>query len=119
MRRCLLILLVLFMPLQSAWAVASVYCTHHEQGAAAAHFGHHSDGHEAPDGVSDARSAAAIIAADVHGHGHHHGETPAMVSAVPPLGAMVPVASRFDPMPGAQSHPPPGRIERPKWARLA
>ena len=46
MHRWLAIFLLVFLPLQSAWAAASVYCQH-ESGSAARHFGHHVHQHAA------------------------------------------------------------------------
>jgi hypothetical protein len=53
-KRLLLILMLLFIPLQATWSAASAYCGH-EQGAKAQHLGHHEhDHHQAqPDDDSD------------------------------------------------------------------
>ncbi len=53
-RRCLAILLLVFMPAQFSWAMVGQYCAH-ETGAQSQHLGHHSHQHE----QSDAASAQA------------------------------------------------------------
>ena len=45
MRRCLSILLLMFMPFQFSWAAVGTYCEH-ESGTRAQHFGHHEHKHE-------------------------------------------------------------------------
>lgn len=59
MKRLVLILIMLIVPLQSVWAAASAYCTH-EADAATGHFGHHSHQHGAgkADGEPDQNSPA-------------------------------------------------------------
>jgi 4-amino-4-deoxy-L-arabinose transferase-like glycosyltransferase len=44
MRRWFAVFLLVFLPLQSSWAVTASYCQH-ESGAAAQHFGHHEHEH--------------------------------------------------------------------------
>ncbi|MDR1063472.1 MAG: hypothetical protein LBL48_06015 [Azoarcus sp.] len=58
MRRWLAVLLLVFLPLQSAWAAAGVYCQH-ERGEAANHFGHHEHRHVTPDNSADTDSDAS------------------------------------------------------------
>jgi hypothetical protein len=57
MRRWLAIFLLIFLPFQSVWAVAGVYCQH-ERGVAAHHFGHHEHRHAAPEGAAGTDSDA-------------------------------------------------------------
>jgi hypothetical protein len=125
MRRWLTILLLVFMPLQSSWAVAAGYCTHHEESQAAQHFGHHADEHHAgePDGpAADGMPAMSAdlqnLAEHAHGH-HHHGGF---------LGLLTSVSIPIPGVPGADlvSADVPElsgvhlvRIERPNWFRLA
>ena len=60
LKRFVLLLLLIVMPFQMAWAAQSGYCQH-EQGTAASHFGHHSHQHQdggkfqgnVPGGVDD------------------------------------------------------------------
>lgn len=51
-KKWLLILLLLVLPLQISWAAAAVYCQH-EQEAAVAHIGHHEHQHPAQVDASD------------------------------------------------------------------
>lgn len=46
MRRWLLIVLLLVLPLQFAWAAGAPYCAHETAPAAAKHFGHHEHLHQ-------------------------------------------------------------------------
>lgn len=46
MRRFFAILILVFLPLQSVWAAASLACTH-EEGKSSMHFGHHVHTHHA------------------------------------------------------------------------
>lgn len=48
MKRLLILFMLLILPLQATWAVASAYCQH-EQGTATQHFGHHAHQHQAAD----------------------------------------------------------------------
>lgn len=45
MKKLLLIILLLALPLQISWAAVSAYCQH-ESGKSASHFGHHSHEHK-------------------------------------------------------------------------
>lgn len=59
MRRFFLILLVLLLPLQSAWAAATAYCQHEQRPAAKWHLGHHQHEHRGEgDGAADADKKA-------------------------------------------------------------
>ncbi len=55
MRRFFLILLVLLLPLQSAWAAATAYCQHEQRPAAKWHLGHHQHQHRG-DGKAEAQT---------------------------------------------------------------
>lgn len=46
MRRILILLLALLLPLQLAWAGAAAYCGHEKGAASSRHFGHHSHAHQ-------------------------------------------------------------------------
>lgn len=46
MRRCLAILLLVFLPLQFSWAAAAGYCQHQKESPQATHPGHHSHQHD-------------------------------------------------------------------------
>lgn len=62
MRRLLLIVLMLWLPLQSSWAAAAGLCRH-EQGAAAQHFGHHEHRHHAAPGTAGIDTQAGASSA--------------------------------------------------------
>lgn len=59
MKKIVLILLLLTLPLQMSWAAAGAYCRH-EQGEQARHLGHHGhqhkDGHENKDGKDSGKA---------------------------------------------------------------
>lgn len=120
MRRWLRILLLVIVPLQISWAAASAYCTHHEGGDAARHFGHHADQH--PDSDADPRDNAdpdSQKAVGLH-HGHHHlGGTLGIASSVE-LPAHAALGTHFAPAVFSRlASAPRARIERPKWVRFA
>ncbi|MEC5385094.1 hypothetical protein VVD49_05125 [Uliginosibacterium sp. H3] len=46
MKRLLLILFVLLLPLESIWAVAGAFCGHEADAGSQQHFGHHTDQHQ-------------------------------------------------------------------------
>ena len=53
MRRAVIVLFMVMLPIQWVWAAAAQTCQH-EPGAAVAHFGHHAHTHEASPGQPDA-----------------------------------------------------------------
>jgi hypothetical protein len=112
-RRLLIVLLLAWLPLQSAWAAVSVYCGHETAGAMQEHAGHHEHQHDdagAPqasnladnsnDGdrtganhpdCSVCHASAALSSLDAQARATHAGGAlPPFVSIslpVPPLGA--------------------------------
>lgn len=114
------IVLIILLPLQTAWAAASVHCTHHEQDAAANHFGHHPDEH----GGADAAHVHGPALGDDEGAqtahtDHHHAGT---VGLLPRLLVTVSAAVATQPRRHDAGHPPTSpatRIERPNWCVLA
>ena len=111
MRRLLLLLLLLAVPLQISWAAVSGYCEYEREGTAR-HFGHH-EHHKDHGGMTGS------LAKLHHDCSHHAGavaiiaesaEMSAVTSAVPVL-----VHSPLPPLSLL-----PERPERPKWqsARL-
>ena len=52
MRRLLIVLLAIVLPLQFAWAGAAAYCGHEPEGTAARHWGHHGHAHQGSEGVA-------------------------------------------------------------------
>ena len=120
MRRCLTVVLLVLLPLQSFWAAAATYCAH-EQGAASRHFGHHEHRHHGAAGKVDGAEADAKKAqssGDLDCAFCHLSCAQPLVSAV-----SVPVVApreRWVPT------PPPWRgsvvvllIERPNWSLAA
>ncbi|MBY4895890.1 cation efflux protein, CzcI family [Cupriavidus sp. AU9028] len=57
MRRLFLIVLMLILPLQFAWAGAAAYCQH--EGRGASHFGHHEHEHHAGQAGAQRQDAGA------------------------------------------------------------
>ncbi len=120
MRRWLLVLLLVLLPLQMVWAAAAGYC-HHGQGAGASHVGHHdhaAHGHGAAEpGRADAdRDAPPAADADC---GHCHGQCLGVLAWVEaprldhPAGVQRPAGPR--PHMALAASPP----ERPQWPALA
>jgi len=56
MRRLVLVLVLLLLPLQASWAAVAAYCGH-ENGVASKHMGHHQHKHQA--GAGDQANEAA------------------------------------------------------------
>lgn len=116
MRRWLLILLLVFLPLQFTWAAAASYCRHEGGVAAARHVGHHEHQHKAPEAHGGASQADAAKAGgvDTDCSACHAGCVPAMpISAALPL---VPGESSFAaPRVRALRGGPSDLPERPNW----
>ena len=121
MRRLLLILILLCLPLQSIWAAAASYCGHEAAAAGATHFGHHQHlGHDDTNGDEQAADAGSARTAgtDLDCHVCH-----GMGSAVhaQPLAAALRL-SAMGPAPFVLPllrAPTPLRPERPNWPSLA
>ncbi|WP_404299887.1 hypothetical protein [Alicycliphilus denitrificans] len=117
MRRLLLVLLLVFIPLQSVWAAAAAYCSH-EAAPSAVHFGHHVHQHHGDDDGDKAGTSLAKTALDMDCHACHSmanalhqdaSATPLWVQDMqlaPPLRFTLPT-------------PSPQRPERPNWPPLA
>lgn len=83
MRRLILIVMMLVLPLQYSWAAVAAVSAHAVQMDAEGHLGHHDDHHEhgaASGQVSAAEAAVADASAvdhddgsNCHSHGHSHG----------------------------------------------
>lgn len=59
-KKLLIILMLLVLPLQFSWAVAAVYCQH-ESGLAVKHFGHHEHKHQAGADSSDSKGKVGQV----------------------------------------------------------
>jgi hypothetical protein len=121
MRRWLMMFLLVWMPLQSLWAVAAPYCSH-ERTAPATHLGHHEhDAHaaerdDANQGSSDGAGASCAEHANCHAcHGH--------CAALPQAQAAAPAAPPQHGMAHATQAPwpsaPVALPDRPNWINLA
>lgn len=114
MRRALILLFTLLLPLQFAWGAVTSYCGH-ETGSARNHFGHHEHVHKA----DPAKKTHSAGGQDNDCGTCHATALPALTSATSPVllvsltqGLFLTADSRPVPAP---DHKP----ERPKWARLA
>ena len=126
MRRCLSILLLVFMPLQFSWAAVGTYCEH-ESGTRAQHFGHHEHKHEHKQrqaagesveaskgklaGVLAGALAGAVDLADCHFHCQCTVDLPSVLVMPIVIGSQAPtdwtVADAIAPV--------LSRPERPQW----
>ena len=118
MRRCLSILLLVFMPFQFSWAAVGTYCEH-ESGTRAQHFGHHEHKHrQAADASGEASKgklagvlAGAVDLGDCHFHCQCTVDLPAVLVMPIVIGSQAPkewaVADAIAPV--------LSRPERPQW----
>jgi hypothetical protein len=111
MRRWLAVFLLVFLPLQFAWAAAAGYCQH-ETDAAAQHLGHHQHQHDADgDGVPD---SPPLDGTDNDCGTCHAGGVVAIVADLDlPHGAGVAPAIAWSP--GSLTSLPAAEPERPNW----
>lgn len=123
MRKLLAIFLLVLITLQSSWAVAAEYCSHHEEGAAAQHFGHHADEHagsSADTGTDDGiQSDSGTMPNQSHNDNCHHYSVAGLLNAASQDFHDIPdIPTRWRERtldPSAST----SRIERPNWASLA
>lgn len=122
MRRSLLILLLLWLPLQFAWGAAASFCQH-EEGQGISHFGHHTHKHQgkstSASGESTPDKKQTLAGEDFDCDYCHMGcaqPLAAEVSAHCDIGGSQHLASV-----AIQGHSPHVRnlIERPKWTLAA
>jgi len=116
MRRWLILLMLVVLPLQSSWSVAAAYCAHEGSGEAA-HAGHHEHEHAAAAKAQpDAAKASPLLGDGDCGVCHLSAARPAQVHAVvlPLLGHSPPRDTGVPPLRTRD----PDRLERPNW-RLA
>ena len=121
MRFWLSIFLMVFLPLQSAWAAAAPYCGH-ENSVPVTHFGHHVHKHHTADFAKDSSNELAGVAVsggiDVDCT-PCHGVCMAMVSNLSSTGSFTTKTSYAIGVASESPLPPLQRPERPKWQRLA
>jgi len=121
-KKCIALILLTLLPLQLAWAAASVYCSHHEQGESAEHFGHHPDEHgaleitldfPAPDDA-DGDDGSQPVHTD-----HHHAGTCGLLPCIL-VSVSTPSAGGLEAHVSTQPPASPASlIERPNWHVLA
>jgi len=117
-RKTLVLIFMLLLPLQTVWSALGSYCQH-ETGAAANHVGHHSHVHK-PLTTSDLSSEAPGQSGDTHPDcdSCHSGSVPPVAwdaAAMPRLDN----ALRHTTWPPNYSAVPADRVERPQWRALA
>ncbi len=121
MRFWLLTFVMVFLPLQSAWAVAAPYCGH-ENSALVSHFGHHTHKHHSTetrmDSSSDMSGVSAPGGVDVDCT-PCNGMGSAMVINFSPPGFFMGKTHYAIGVSSESPLPPLQRPERPKWSRLA
>jgi hypothetical protein len=114
MKKMLILFMLLTMPLQAAWAVASAYCQH-EQGAAVQHFGHHAHQHQVSEKSDPGGGPASSVHADCafcHLGGVGAVSSSLDVPASPPAFPVVLAEDAFFPSICLEGP------ERPKWAAV-
>jgi hypothetical protein len=114
-RRLVVVILMLLLPLQATWGMAASYCQH-EREANVGHFGHHTHQHQG--GADSAENATGNVAngVDVDCEVCHLGTVPMVIATT---GASAIVTSAGPPttrVPAYDSHVPDG-LERPNRTR--
>jgi hypothetical protein len=115
MRRFVLFLVVVLLPLQFAWGAVTAYCEH-ETGAASTHFGHHEHVHKAGQGKqADAKGGAQ----DNDCGTCHAAGLPVLLTTS--AGALANFVGQAPDLVLVEHPTSPAleRPERPQWARLA
>jgi hypothetical protein len=118
MKRLLIILMLIVVPLQLSWAAAAAYCEHESQ-PKTVHFGHHEHKHiaSAAEIKSDVSKSAAAIDGDCtscHLGGIAILTVPTPAPSLNQLSAPA-VAAGNSLLASSRS----SRLERPKWAVIA
>lgn len=117
MRRLVLILVTVLLPLQLAWAAAAAYCQHEGTSKSATHFGHHQHVHDA-DQVHTKLPGGKVVGD--YDCGYCNTVTAAVLpdfDAPPSQSAVL----RRHGLPPEQERPsaPQRAPDRPQWLRLA
>ncbi|CAL61757.1 conserved hypothetical protein; putative periplasmic cation efflux system protein czcI [Herminiimonas arsenicoxydans] len=118
MKRLLIILMFVIVPLQLSWAAAAVYCEH-ETNPKSVHFGHHEHKHiaSAAEGKTDVSKSAAAVDGDCTSC--HLGGIAILTIPVPAMAldlVSAPSITAGNPLLASSR---PSRPERPKWAVAA
>jgi len=120
MRRFLIILFALLLPLQLAWAGAAAYCGHEAAGAASKHFGHHTHPHKdfaaAGQGESSGKTVKLpdLDCAVCHFAGSH-----GLVSEAAWTASHSVATLRYHSLSSAWRSAPEQAPDRPQWSRPA
>ncbi len=112
MKRWLVVLLALLLPVQFAWAGAATYCDHETTGRTQ-HFGHHEHVHQPSAEESSGKSLGDNDCGTCHAGSALLVEFTALPNAFPASAAVIP--HRLRPIPTALARAP----DRPQWLRLA
>lgn len=122
MRRFLMFLLLAWLPLQSSWAAAAVYCVHESNPAQVQHVGHHEHHHgqaaTADDRAHDAGSKTGLGGGDFD-CGCCHGACSGLLAAPQALTLSLAALPPLRVVTGHVVSGPAERPERPRWASLA
>ena len=113
-KRLLLILFVVLMPFQMAWAGAAAYCQHETEPAKAKHFGHHEHRHTASSDKPAGKVAVDLDCSVCHAAG----------ASIVSLATCEAAVKRRSPHPLPLAGPPLASasapaLDRPNWLRLA
>ena len=118
MSRLVCILVLAFLPFQLSWAVAREYCSHHEEGDAAQHFGHHPDEHA--EVVTPTDEPAPTGSPTLPDHcDEHHGAALGIKPPVLHVGTSMPLGGATWGQTHCPSSAPRAPLDRPKWACFA
>ena len=116
LRRALLVLLLVLLPAQFAWAAVSSYCQH--EAGAAPHLGHHEHQHKADERASGGQSGPAGGAWDPD-CGTCHAAGLAFACAARSATVLKPRGSVFPLLSALPRFSPADRPEKPNWLSLA
>jgi len=125
MRRLLILLFAIVLPLQFTWASAAAYCDHgreqqreHATGDAPGwHFGHHAHQHEGDGGGTKSKAAAKLPDADCAVC--HFAGTNVMLPVTAQPASHLFVTLRYRMLPVDYGSIPARTPDRPQWPRIA
>lgn len=86
MRSWLLVVLMMWMPLQLSWAATGSYCAH-DQDATVQHLGHHAHQHQSAEDAAANQSAAGTVSPDLD-CGTCHASCSMVLHAMPSSGCV-------------------------------
>lgn len=118
MKRLLIILMFLIVPLQLSWAAAAAYCEH-ETNPSTVHFGHHEHKHIASTDEAKIDGSKSAAAADSDCTSCHLGGIAILTMPAPSMAldlVSAPSITAGNPLLASSR---PSRPERPKWVVAA